>query len=109
MAEVFIAAAPDADAQAGGLAQALKTLGFDATAGAPAEAEIAKLVDEAKCVIGLWSRGAPTAEQLRYLTKDNHGMNLGSVTLGLQNPFQRMSTEVSFCWTYDPAIKFTSA
>jgi hypothetical protein len=62
MADVFIAAAPDADAQAGGLAQALKSLGFDAAAGAPAEAEIAKLVDDAKCVIGLWSRGAPTAE-----------------------------------------------
>lgn len=62
MAEVFIAAAPDADAQAGGLAQALKTLGFDAAAGAPVEAEIAKLVEDAKCVIGLWSRGAPTAE-----------------------------------------------
>lgn len=62
MAEVFIAAAPDADAQAGGLAQALKTLGFDAAAGAPSEAEIAKLVDDSKCVIGLWSRGAPTAE-----------------------------------------------
>lgn len=62
MADVFIAAAPDADAQAGGLAQALKTLGFDAAAGAPSEAEIAKLVDDAKCVIGLWSRGAPTAE-----------------------------------------------
>lgn len=62
MAEVFIAAAPDADTQAGGLAQALKTLGFDAAAGAPAEAEIANIVDEAKCVIGLWSRGAPTPE-----------------------------------------------
>ena len=62
MAEVFIAAAPDADAQAGGLARALKSLGFDAAAGAPSEAEIAKLVDDAKCVIGLWSRGAPTAE-----------------------------------------------
>jgi TPR repeat protein len=62
MAEVFIAAAPDADAQAGGLAQALKTLGFDAAAGAPVEAEIAKIVDDAKCVIGLWSRGAPTPE-----------------------------------------------
>ncbi len=62
MAEVFIAAAPDADAQAGGLAQALKTLGFDAAAGAPADAEIAKIVDDAKCVIGLWSRGAPTPE-----------------------------------------------
>lgn len=62
MAEVFIAAAPDADTQAGGLAQALKTLGFDAAAGAPVEADIAKIVDEAKCVIGLWSRGAPTPE-----------------------------------------------
>lgn len=62
MAEVFIAAAPDADAQAGGLAQALKTLGFDASAGAPADAEIAKIVDQAKCVIGLWSRSAPTPQ-----------------------------------------------
>jgi hypothetical protein len=53
MSEVFIAAAPDADTQAGGLAQALKTLGFDAAAGAPVEAEIDKLVDEAKCIIGL--------------------------------------------------------
>ncbi|MEZ5973205.1 MAG: tetratricopeptide repeat protein [Hyphomonadaceae bacterium] len=62
MAEVFIAATPDADAQAGGLAQALKTLGFDAAAGAPGEAEIANLIDDAKCVIGLWSHGTPTAE-----------------------------------------------
>lgn len=62
MAEVFIAAAPDADAQAGGLAQALKTLGFEAAAGAPADAEIAKIVESAKCVVGLWSRGAPTPE-----------------------------------------------
>ena len=62
MAEVFIAAAPDADKQAGGLAQALKSLGYDAAAVAPSDSEIAKLVDDAKCVIGLWSRGAPTAE-----------------------------------------------
>jgi hypothetical protein len=62
MAEVFIAAAPDADAQAGALAQSMKTLGFDAAAGAPADAEIAKIVAEAKCVIGLWSRGAPTPQ-----------------------------------------------
>lgn len=62
MAEVFIAAAPDADAQAGGLAQALKTLGFDAAAGVPTDADITTLVDGAKCVIGLWSRDAPTAE-----------------------------------------------
>ncbi|MGD9965810.1 MAG: tetratricopeptide repeat protein [Hyphomonadaceae bacterium] len=62
MAEVFVAAAPDADAQAGGLAQALKTLGFDAAAGAPAEREIAKIIDETKCVIALWARRAPTPE-----------------------------------------------
>ena len=62
MAEVFIAAAPDADTQAGGLAQSLKTLGFDAAAGAPTEAEIAKIVDDAKCVVGLWARAAPTPE-----------------------------------------------
>ncbi|MGQ0533413.1 MAG: tetratricopeptide repeat protein [Caulobacteraceae bacterium] len=62
MAEVFIAAAPDADTQAGGLAQALKTLGFDAAAGAPVDAEISKLVETSKCVIGLWSVGAPTPQ-----------------------------------------------
>lgn len=62
MAEVFIAAAPDADTQAGGLAQSLKTLGFDAVAGAPIEAEISKIVDNAKCVVGLWARATPTPE-----------------------------------------------
>lgn len=71
MAEVFIAAAPDADAQAGALAQSLKTLGFDAAAGAPTDAEIAKIVTEAKCVIGLWSRGAPTP-QLAMLAALGH-------------------------------------
>lgn len=62
MAEVFIAAAPGADMQAGGLAQALKTLGFDAAAGPVSDAEIAKLADEAKCVIALWTHGPANAE-----------------------------------------------
>lgn len=56
MAEVYIAAAPEEDARARVLAETLKALGFDVAAGAPAEAEIAKIVEDAKCVIGLWTQ-----------------------------------------------------
>lgn len=59
MAEVVIAAASGEDAQARGLADALAALGFKATSGAPAEAEIAKVAEDAKCVVALWSGGAP--------------------------------------------------
>lgn len=67
MAEVFIAAAPAEDAQARGLAEALATLGFDTGWGAPAEADIAKTVEDAKCVVALWSRDAPAAPWLAAL------------------------------------------
>ncbi|MGH6949870.1 MAG: hypothetical protein ACREH4_03300, partial [Vitreimonas sp.] len=59
MTEVVIAASSGEDAQARGLAQALAALGFKATAGMPVESEIAKLAEEAKCVVALWSGGAP--------------------------------------------------
>jgi hypothetical protein len=59
MAEVVIAASSGEDAQARGLAEALAALGFKATSGAAVEAEIAKLAEEAKCVVALWSGGAP--------------------------------------------------
>ncbi|MBL8538251.1 MAG: sel1 repeat family protein [Hyphomonadaceae bacterium] len=61
MAEVLIAAAPGEDARARGLAEALAALGFDAAAGAPAEAEIAGAVDGAKCILTLWSGTDPPA------------------------------------------------
>lgn len=59
MAEVVIAASTGEDAQARGLAEALAALGFKATSGAPVESEIAKLAEDAKCVVALWSGGAP--------------------------------------------------
>ncbi len=59
MSEVVVAAASGEDAQARGLADALAALGFKATAGAPVESEIAKLAEDAKCVVALWSGGAP--------------------------------------------------
>lgn len=62
MAEVFIAASSGEEAQARGLAEALATLGYETSAAAPAEEDIAKLANDAKCVIALWSgRGAPPA------------------------------------------------
>jgi hypothetical protein len=61
MAEVYIAAAPEEDARARVLAETLKALGFDAAAGAPAEAEIASIVEDAKCVIGLWTQAQAPA------------------------------------------------
>jgi uncharacterized protein len=59
MAEICIAASPGEEASARGLGAALTALGFAASADAPGEAEIAKAVDEAKCVLVLWSKAAP--------------------------------------------------
>lgn len=67
MAEVFIAAAPGEDAQARGLAEALGVLGFNAASGTPAEADIAKTAEDAKCILVLWSRPAATAPWLTAL------------------------------------------
>jgi hypothetical protein len=67
MAEVFIAAAPGEDAHARGLAEALAKLGFDTGWGAPAEADLAKTVESANCVVALWSRGAAAAPWLAAL------------------------------------------
>lgn len=67
MAEVFIAAAPGEDAQARGLAEALGVLGFNVASGTPAEADIAKTAEDAKCILVLWSRPAATAPWLTAL------------------------------------------
>lgn len=67
MAEVFIAAGPGEDAQARGLAEALGVLGFKVASGTPAEADIAKTAEDAKCILVLWSRPAATAPWLTAL------------------------------------------
>jgi len=67
MAEVFVAAAASEEAQARGLAEALKLLGFDASSGAPAENDIAKTAEGSKCVLVLWSRAASNAPWLTAL------------------------------------------
>ncbi len=67
MAEVCIAAAPSEDAPARGLGAALSALGFEASTVAPAEAEMARAVDEAKCVLAVWSL-APAPPWLVVLT-----------------------------------------
>jgi TPR repeat protein len=67
MAEVFVAATAGEEPKALGLAEALKTLGFDAAAGTPQETEIAAIVDNSKCVLALWSRAAPGATWLTAL------------------------------------------
>lgn len=67
MAEVFVAAAASEEAQARGLAEALKLLGFDSASGSPAEGDIAKTAESSKCVLVLWSRAAATAPWLTAL------------------------------------------
>lgn len=59
MAEVYIAAPALESDQARGLAEALAALGFDAASGAPAEAELGPLTENAKCIVALWSGAAP--------------------------------------------------
>lgn len=58
MADVFIAAAAEENARARGLADALTTLGFKVGADVPQEAELTKLVEEAKCVVAVWPNTA---------------------------------------------------
>ena len=76
MAEVVIAASSGEDAQARGLAEALAALGFKATSGAAVEAEIAKLAEEAKCVVALWSGGAPEREVVLDIQRDGQAQTV---------------------------------
>lgn len=55
MAEVLIVAAPGDEARARAMADAFKTLGLEAAADTPGEANIVTGVDGAKCVLALWS------------------------------------------------------
>ena len=67
MAEVYIAAAPGEESQALGLSEALGLLGFSAASGTPGEGDIAKLAEESKAVIVLWSKAAASAPWLTAL------------------------------------------
>jgi len=58
MADVYIAAAPGEEDKARGLAEALQTLGFAVTSGAPKESEVAPIADAAKCIVLIWTRAA---------------------------------------------------
>lgn len=64
MTDIVIAAAPADAARAGAIAEALTALGFDVAAEPPCEADIAKAVDDAKCVLALWSPSAASAPWL---------------------------------------------
>jgi uncharacterized protein len=55
MAEIVIAAAEGDAPRASAFAEALKTLGFEANAQASAPGELAKTIDDSKCVLALWS------------------------------------------------------
>ena len=55
MAEIVIAAAEGDATRASAFAEALKALGFDAAALVSAPADLAKSLEEAKCVLALWS------------------------------------------------------
>jgi hypothetical protein len=62
MGEVFIAAAATQATRARALAEVLTAFGFKAEAKSPDEADIAKAVDAAKCVVALWtSEPAPAS------------------------------------------------
>jgi len=55
MTEVLIAAAPGEAARARAIADALTAVGFEAAAEVPSDSELAKGVEDAKCVLTLWS------------------------------------------------------
>jgi hypothetical protein len=59
MADVLIAAAPEDEPQARGLAEALTALGFKAGVAAFEDASLGEAIDGAKCVLALWSKSAP--------------------------------------------------
>lgn len=63
MAEIVVSAAPGDEARAAAMAEALAALGFEAAL-TPGDAEAPKAIEEAKCVLALWSPSAATAPML---------------------------------------------
>ncbi len=64
MTDIVIAAAPADEARADAIAEALAALGFDVAARALDDAEMAKAVEDAKCVLALWSPAASDEPRL---------------------------------------------
>jgi hypothetical protein len=58
MTDIVIAAAPADGARADAIAEALAALGFDVAPRALGDADLTKVVDDAKCVLALWSPAA---------------------------------------------------
>src|SRR5690242_20249579 len=58
MTDIVIAAAPADEARANAIAEALAALGFDVAPRALDGDDMAKAVDDAKCVLALWSPAA---------------------------------------------------
>jgi TPR repeat protein len=64
MTDIVIAAAPADEARADAIAEALAALGFDVAPRALADADLTKVVDDAKCVLALWSPAASAEPRL---------------------------------------------
>jgi len=66
MTDIVIAAAPADEARADAIAEALAALGFDVAPRALDDADLTKVVDDAKCVLALWS---PASSEQPKLTE----------------------------------------
>ena len=64
MTDIVIAAAPADEARADAIAEALAALGFDVAPRALDDADLTKVVDDAKCVLALWSPAASAEPRL---------------------------------------------
>ena len=64
MTDIVIAAAPADEARADAIAEALAALGFDVAPRALDDADLTKVVDDAKCVLALWSPAASSEPRL---------------------------------------------
>ena len=69
---------------------------------------IASLGLDEQWVNHFMNKGRISQEQVpkhQECTKDNVGLSVFSSLMGLESPFQRSSTCVTFAWTYDPMIR----
>ncbi len=64
MTDIVIAAAPADEARANAIAEALAALGFDVAPRALDDGDLAQAVDDAKCVLALWSPSATETPRL---------------------------------------------
>jgi hypothetical protein len=88
MADIVIAAAESDSARASVIAEALTGVGFSAAAQAGPAAELSKTVEEAKCVLALWSSREPAAwlAALAMLALDRKKLVSAEVVAGATPP-----------------------